>query len=151
MPWIMRATPDDFDLAARLAVVDCWILEWSVQPNVKGGRDSIQIGDRVWFAILQATGTFGAIIGRGTILSKVVEAISPERDLTPPFCLNRGKFQGPFPRVFVEITERFPQPFPLANERQNPALQDMLIFKVANQSMFWVTEEEAAELSRLIS
>jgi|GEM_PF-6542193 len=150
MTWIMRATPAKYDLAARLAVTDCWIIDWSVQPNVKGGRDSIRIGDLVWFAILEATGTFGTIIGRGKILSEVVKAISPERDLNPPFCPNRAEFQDAFHRVFVEITDRLPQWFPLANARQNAALQNMLIFRQTQGNMFWVTEEEAVELNRLL-
>lgn len=149
MPWIMRATPALYNLAARLAVMDCWIIDWNVQANVKGGRDSIQIGDRVWFAILEAPGTFGTIIGRGRILSKVVDAISPERDMNPPFCPNRAAFP-PGPRVFVEITDRVHPPFPLVNERQHTVLQDMLIFRQTQGSMFWVTDEEAAELDRRI-
>src|SRR6266446_1306859 len=149
MPWIMRATPALYDLAGRLAV-DCWIIDWSVQANVKGGRDSVHIGDRVWFAILEAPGTFGTIIGRGKILSKVVDAISPERDLNPPFCPNRAEFQGAFPRVFVAVADRLRQPFPLANERQNPVLQNMFIYRQTQGNMFWVTDEEAAELNRLI-
>jgi hypothetical protein len=150
MPWIMRATPALYDLAERLAAEDCWILDWNVQPNVKGGRDSVQIGDRVWFAILEATGTFGTIIGRGKILSKVVDAVSAERDLKPPFCRSPEKFKDIFPRVFVEITGRVQPPFPLANESQNAALRNMLIFQQTHGSMFWVTDEEAAELQRLI-
>jgi hypothetical protein len=149
MPWIMRATPALYDLAARLAVTDCWIMDWNVQSNVKGGKDSIQIGDRVWFAVLEATGTFGTIIGRGTILSKVVDAISPARDMNLPFCPDCTKFpKGP--RVFLEITDRINPPFRLATECQNAALQDMLIFRQTQGSMFWVTNEEAAELDRLI-
>jgi hypothetical protein len=92
MPWIMKSTRESYNLAARLAVEDCWILEWSVRANVKGGRDSVQIGDRVWFAILEEPGTFGTIIGRGRILSKVVDAISPERDLSPAYCPNPAEF-----------------------------------------------------------
>ena len=149
MPWIMRATPALYNLAARLAVTDCWIIDWNVQASVKGGRDSVLIGDRVWFAILEATGSFGTIIGRGRILSKVVDASSPERDMNPPFCPNRANFPGG-PRTFVEITDRVHPPFPLANKRQNTALQNMLIFRLTLGSMFWVTDEEAAELNRLI-
>ncbi|HEY7424744.1 MAG TPA: hypothetical protein VH682_10990 [Gemmataceae bacterium] len=149
MPWIMRATPALYDLAARLAVTDCWIIDWNVQPNVKGGQASIHIGDRVWFAILEATGTVGTIIGRGRILSEVVEAVSPERDMNLPFCPNRAQFPRGS-RVFLEITGKVNPPFPLVNERHNTALQNMLIFRLTLGSMFWVSDEEAAELDRRI-
>jgi predicted RNA-binding protein with PUA-like domain len=148
--WLMKSDPEEFsiaDLRASPNQTACWDGVRNYQArNLM--RDDMQIGDRV---LLYHSGKNPAVMGT----ARVAKAAYPDDTAWDPHSRHYDSKNKPGKPIWymvdIELEKEFERPIPLAELRQVPELENMMLLKKGMRlSVQPVSREEFERIERLV-
>jgi MoxR-like ATPase len=137
--WLFQANPNLFDLQGAIRDLDGFT--WTTRQHAR----EIHAGDR---AYLWQSGPNAGILATARIST---EPNLQDNSDSKMFELVPGTFDKEEMRVTVEVEDVLEPPLTRAEIQENPKLASLQILRIAQQTNFPVTPEEAEELDRLIA
>ena len=138
MDWIFQSNPKYYDLPA--AVGELSEIPWSVKQNA----DQIHVGDTVY---LWESGSKAGIVAVSHVVTEPA-MLSGEDDRA--FHRDKQRFASDELRVRVRIDNVLPQRILRSTLLDDPILKDLLIIRRPQGTNFKLTDEQAAELEKLV-
>ena len=148
--WLMKSEPNEFsidDLKKRPDRTESWDGVRNYQAR-NFMRDDMQVGDRVLF---YHSGKSPAVVATARIVTKGYPDPTAWDPASKHFDPRSTPDKPVWYMVDIQLEKEFPRPLPLADLRNIPALNDMILLRKGNRlSVMPVSAEEFHTILKLV-